>query len=420
MNKKSQDMLLLESYFADLKNHNNTSAALAGIKRVISRNFDITLNVDIVKNDTNKFFGMSIMPEADLMKQMIDSIIAQESKIQTTVKLWNSCKVWNLEIDSLILYDNNLNANPAELVAVLLHEIGHIIYSNSIPQKIHKITRYHLSSSSIAVKELIKWEKVHKLLYIVFIDACTSKNFNYINANHERVADKFVVKMGYGDALNQFINKLIASHGNSMIAKTDALIEKEIKSSINWTFINIAELQFRKKKLRQSLQTELLKNPSLLVRKFIQEIKSDFFGGDEAVYEGSQYGAAYEGLRYEMAFDTKYNRIVKEAFNSIFDKQGRVKKINQNDIDIVEIEIGRIVNEDDKIYVLDLIYDKLEIVNAALDFIEASKKEKVYHSKETLNNFKKQLEHLRKTVIEKDITPTEYKIFMKYPKGYEG
>jgi hypothetical protein len=70
--------------------------------------------------------------------------------------------------------------------------------------------------------------------------------------------------------------------------------------------------------------------------------------------------------------------------------------------------------------VLDLIYDKLDLVNAALDYIEQGKTDKVNQSKSTLTNFKNQLEKLRQTVLNTQVKEKQYGVFIKYPKGYEG
>lgn len=408
---KSQDMLLLEESFKDLKTKNNTIAAIERIRRIVKRNFDIDFNINIINNDTNKFFGMTIYPDTNQLQLIIEEIVNKRSSSDTIVKLWQKNKVWNLEIDSILLYDSRLNANPAELVAVLLHEMGHIIYSNTVPQRVNKIIRYKLMSSSIALKKLVTWGKVQKLIQLVFIEACNSKNYHYTNLRVERIADQFVVKMNYGDSLNEFIDKLIATQGNEFINRQDTQLDKDIEAAVNWTFINITELQFRKKKLRDTLRVELLKNPSMYIRSIVDDIKVAFFGSSKEIYDTALT---------EQYLVEEFNSVLKESYNNIFDKYGKVKKVSQSDIDVIEIECGRIENEDDKIYVLDLIYDKLDIIETALDFIANNKRDKVQVSKDPLNSYKKQLDNLRRVVLGKEIRPKQYGVFIKYPKGYEG
>jgi len=406
-------MILLEECFYDIKSKNNVNGAILRIQRVIKRNFDINFTINIVNNDTREFFGMSIYPNKNQIEKIIDAIVNKKSSTDVVIDLWQKTDEWVLEIDSILLYDKNLNANPAEIVAVLLHEIGHVVYSNSIPQRVNRILRYKMMHANLALKKLISWPKAQKIIQLVFVDACSSKNFRYTNLKTERVADQFVEKMGYGENLNNFIDKLVATQGNRLVNRTEEQVDQDVTATVNWTFVNIAELEFRRSNLRTTLQTELLKNPSRFVRDIVYDIRSTFFG------KGESENPYTDAVR-EQYLTNEFNVIVKEGLLSIFDKNGKVKKITQADIDILSVEVGRIENEDDKIYVLDLIYDKLSAINAALDLIKNGQKEKVPVSKDTLESFKAQLERMRIMALETPIKPKQYGVFIKYPKGYEG
>ena len=110
-----------------------------------------------------------------------------------------------------------------------------------------------------------------------------------------------------------------------------------------------------------------------------------------------------------------------EAANSVFDKNGKLKKVSQLDIDVLAVDAERIETHDDKIYLLDRIYDKLQILEAGIDYLESGDRQKVVkQSKNTLIDMKKQLEDLRKVVLSTRIIEKEYGVFIKYPKGYEG
>jgi hypothetical protein len=189
-------------------------------------------------------------------------------------------------------------------------------------------------------------------------------------------------------------------------------MEKELKAVVTWTFVNISELEYRKTKLRTMLQTEILQNPSKYIRTLVFNIKTKFFGGND---ENS-----YKEIVSEQFLVQQYNVVIKEGLLDLFDKYGKLKKINQSDIDILSVEKDRIENEDDKIYVLDLIYDKMDEVNAGLELISENKKEKVYLSKDKFLSYKAQLEKLRKDVLEVKLKDKQYGVFVQYPVGYEG
>lgn len=409
-NKKSVDLLALEQAFLRLKTKEDIEDNLAYIEKILSRKYDLNFKISIVENKTNEFFGMSIYPSESLIDTLVESIVKKKDRLEVIEKLWAENKNWYLEIDSLLLYDDNLNANPSEIVAVLLHEIGHVVYSNSVPARVNKILRYKIMELDYSIKSLLNSRKVNKLFNLVFVEACNVKNFRFVRLHHELAADKFVVSQGYGENLDSFIEKLLKSQGNRLINRTEKDIEKDIKAIATWTIENISELEYRKTKLRSTLQTELLKNPSKFVRQIVTSIKVAFFG------EG---GDTYKELLTEQYLVQEHKKIVQEGLLNLFDKYGKLKKISQSDIDIIEIEAGRIENEDDKIYVLDLIYDKLDLINAGLQMINEKQQDKVPVSKDKLLNFKSQLEKLRKQVLETPIN-RQYGLFIKYPVGYEG
>lgn len=408
--KKSEDFLQLEHSFTHIKNKQDVEPKLRYVEKILKRKFDLTFHISIVDNDSGEFFGMCIYPQESILDVITDSLLNKNGTIKTVEKIWSETKEWYIEIDSKLLYDKNLNANPAEIVAVLLHEIGHVVYSNTIPQRIGKVIKYVLLDLDFRTKNLVKLSRISKLLNLSMIEACTVKNYKSQAMKHETEADKFVYKQGYGQELENFITKLIKSTGNRYVDRTEEDIETDVRSVVNWTIENVTELEYRKTKLRNMLQTELLKNPSNYVRNIIKKIKVSIFGDDTD---------AYKSLATEQYLLQEHRKILMEGITNLFDKTGKVKKINPVDIDIIEIEMSKIENEDDKIYVLDLIHDKINLIDEALHLISENKQDKVPHSKETLLKFKERLEKMAKQVVSMRIT-RQYGLFIKYPAGYEG
>lgn len=429
VNQKLDDLLYIDKCFMSIKNKVAIEENLKKISLALNRLFDIKCSLYIVDNKTNTFFGMNVFPSVSTMDLMVDSIINNQSTLNDILKIWEKNDTWTIEIDSILLYDININTNPQELTAVLLHEIGHVVYTNTIPQRLHKIIKFKILKMNYQMKQLISTEKIRKLFNIAIIESCSSKNYNYIDNNTEKIADKFVLRYGYGEELESFINKLIKSQGSSLVNRTDKEIENDINIVVNWTVLNLKELEFRKKSLRNALKVEMLKNPSMLTKKVIQDIFNSFFGESNDKYRmllSEQAGYdndTYEELRSYQLLDEFVARVLTEASNSIFDKNGKLKKITQNDIDILSVESERIDNVDDKIYLLDKLYSQLELVNMGIDYIESNEKDlnvKVTQSKRTLIDMREQLEELRKNILAKKIIEKEYGVLVRYPKGYEG
>lgn len=411
LNKKSPDLLFLEDCFKNIKTKSNVQGNIDSIVRVLKRLFDLKFNISIINNDGNQFFGMNIFPTTSTMDSIINSILNDKSKADTAVELWQKNDTWYLEMDSILLYDTQLNANPSEIVAVLLHEIGHIVYSNSIPQRVNKVMKYTVMTLEYSVKHLIQFHRVRQLFQTVIIEACSSKNFHYTNTDTERIADQFVVKMGYAHELDNFIGKLITTQGNGKVNRPDSEMDDDVRTFVKWSVENISELEYRKTRLKQSLQNELLRNPSKFVRTVFDNIRRSFFGSD---------ADSYKALVIEQYLVADCKKIVRESILDIFDNIGKIKKISQSDIDFLALNVEKIDNNDDKIYVLDLLYDKLDLVNLALTYIGQGKQDKVSQSKQTLQGYHAQLEKLRQRVLTLQLPDKQYGVFIKYPKGYEG
>lgn len=427
MIKKTDDFILIEQCFGEIKAKNNIDANIKRIERTLKRIFDLSFNISIVDNTTNAFFGMNIFPSVSTMDVLIESIVDKKSTTDEILKIWQTNDVWYVEVDSILLWDLKLGANPAEITAILLHEIGHIVYDSSIPRRLHKVLRYQIMKLDYRMRALIAEEKIRKLFNITILDSCTTKSFAFVNTKTERIADSFVIKYGYGNDLDTFIGKLISTQGNSLMNKTEGEMDSEIKSTVNWTINNIKELECRKKHLRTAIKVEMLKTPSVVIKQTLQTIHTSFFGEANDKYRellSEQYvGVAkdtYAEMQADQNLDRFVQRVLTEATDSIFDKMGKVKKITQSDIDILMVEAENIQNTDDKIYLLDRLYNYMEIVNTGLDLIEMGKERRVSQSKTTLMSFKDQLNKIRDNIVAMKILDKEYGVFIRYPKGYQG
>lgn len=429
--KKSEDLLYIDKCFMSIKNKVGVNENLNKISLALKRLYDIKFNFNIVNNTTNTFFGMTIYPSISTMDLMVESIMNRNSTMSDITKLWAENKEWNVEIDSILLYDMNLNASPSEMTAVLLHEIGHVVNSNAIPQRIYKILKFKILKLNYQIKQLVSTDKIRKIFNITIAESCEIKNYNYIDTKAESDADIFVVHNGYGEELNHFIDKMIKSQGNGLVNRTENEMDSEIKTVVNWTILNVKELEFRKKSLRKALKIEMIKTPSELTKKIIQDIYNTIFGEATDRYRmllSEQSGFTNTNdivaeMESDQILDKFIHRVLTEASNNIFDKNGKLKKITQNDIDILHVESERIENVDDKIYLLDKLYSQLELIDMGLDYIESNEKDmssKVTQSKKTLLDMKEQLEELRKQILATKIIDKQYGVYLKMPKGFEG
>ena len=407
-------LTIIENSFKEIKEKRNILSNLNIIERNINRLFNLNFKVSIVENDTNEFFGMSIYPSSNLIDDIIIATFKRDVRTQLDgiIKMWSFEKNWFLEIDSILLYDKNLNANPSEITAVLLHEVGHVIHSNEAPQRFVRLIKYSLFNINFHIRELCKNDTIRKLFSLALIESCITKNFNMIQSNTEIIADKHVIKFGYADSLNNFIDKLIASQGNNLVERTDKEKDIDVKTIIRWTIDNISELEFRKSKLKIAIQSTMLGTPSIYIKTHLKKLVSIFFGEEGA--------DSYKQILSEQYFVEMCNLSKTKVIKEFFDKFGKIKKIQQSDIDILFIEFDKMENNNDKIYLIELIHDKLDIINAALECIKNNEKDRIQQSETSLKGFKIQLEKLRLQTLGTHLKEKQYGIFIKYPKGYEG
>ena len=151
----------------------------------------------------------------------------------------------------------------------------------------------------------------------------------------------------------------------------------------------------------------------MYIKNHLRKIINVFFGE-----EGAE---TYKKILTEQTVFNSCLRVTKEGlFTGFLDKFGKVKKIQQNELDILFIEFEKISNNNDKIYLIELIHDKIDLINTSLEFIHNGENGRVQQSEQTLRTFKSELEKLRNRVLETRLKDKEYGLFIKYPRGYEG
>lgn len=336
-----------------------------------------------------------------------------------------------IELDSMIL---NNAFSPKEITAAILFELYRILYTTTIPKAIFDELYKRIKSSDPIIGVLLAHRTSSSIIPIIAYTGTISKQFviadNCRCSNDEESSEcphKFLKMLDYDDAYNAFISKSIEKLGTSLIYKTDADVCNEIKMSIIWFIDIIHELKYNKKKLKDTVKTEILAASSDRMKITLNNILKTFFGKNTDRYREilseNWNDTPVDKYTEEFTFSAickEHTSIVTEAKDMFLDKHGKVKKVTQLDIDVIAVDVDRITTHDEKIYLLDRIYDKLHLIEAGLEYIESGQKDKVYQSKNTLTDLKRQLEDLRAQVLATRIIEKDYGVFVRYPKGYEG
>ena len=436
---------LIENTFSDyMIGKINEKAFLSKLETALDNlpfNSEKSFSVNISKNKSmgKDFFGFNVFPEIDKLEDICNKIANDDIKFKDIVKRWRSIKEWEIVIDSLVFDRSFIAFNPKELTAMLLHEIGHVTQSD---EPIEQFYRAYLESKS-RLKNADKVSK--KVLYILYTIplavACTSRR--WVNDKNEIKleisADKSLIETGYAEHLINAFDKIIKASGS--INRSEDMNYREIESNVEWANMNIVDVIKRRDKLKDSLYYKAIQTNSGYIQALCARILNFLGVRMRERYTGAVAESCMlnELINGEITLEThvpfydikKFGqieaRIVREqnaleVANEAFFNKRKNSKVNipdEYDLDRIFVAIDDIQNNYDKVYVLDLIYEQIEKLN---DFEEAISMDETKSKKwaPKIEEMRQRLATLRKTVLSKNIAKKEYKVFVKYPEGYEG
>lgn len=397
--------------------------------------------VQVVKSSTgDKFFGMRVFPVIEELDAFCDSIIdtgEQSVKFIDITRRWKNIKKWCIELDSHIFDRSVINFTPKELTALTLHELGHVIYSDA---PLENFYRAYLEAKSRLNNAQKATQKLMYNIYMIPLSiACMQRRWvngkNQINV--EIIADRTVSELGYGEYLVEAFNKIMRTFGSMNYNQNQQ--EAEVATSVNWCCNNIADVMKRKENLKDELYYQAIKTKSNYM-KAISIIILDKLGFKmRERYNGyaventiellsdpdvlTKYAPIIDALE-SAKFDRAYNALFTNndiAIESVFNKRKKIKVElpSHYDVDAIAVEVDKITNHYDRIFVLDLIYEVLERVN---NFEEAISIDPALVKKwdPKITAMKNSLDVLREATLNKKSFDKKYKFFVKVPEGYEG
>lgn len=389
---------------------------------------------------SEKFFGMRVFPKIEKLDKFCKDLVNEESdklvKFTELTKRWKTIDSWFLELDNTLFERTVINFTPKELVALTLHEIGHIIYSDKPVEGFYRAYR------EAKVRMTISERATQKLMYNIYMVplsiACMQRRWvnDKDQVNIEIVADKTVAELGYGEYLVEAFNKIIRQFGS--INYNQNQLQSELEASVQWCNQNIADVMRRKEHLKDELYYRAIRTKSNYM-KAITIIMLDKIGFKmRERYTGTVVENSIELLsdpklmeKYEpivvaleaARFDKQLNSMISAAevaMESVFNKRKKIKAElpSQYEVDAISIEVDKITNHYDRIFVLDLIY---EVLNRVVDFEEAISPDPTLVRKWTgkINEMKAQLEQLRQATLEKKTFANKYRFFVKMPEEAE-
>lgn len=413
---KRESLIFLEECIRNIQQEKEINKNVRLIESAIKREYNIPVKISIIDND-KRFFGMCVYPSPEEIQKLTEVLIADPSKkkfseVEKIHRELMSKSEKVIEIDSILLYDHNINATAGEIVSILLHEIGHVVGSNSMVNRMARAKEYMMMKFDNRTRKLIPVISFIPKLFNIVTLQIFSHQFN-LQLMKEKEADELAFKEGYGEELYNILGKLIANGKGDQVKKSNKELDKDVEVTIDWLIVNIKELEYRKDRLKKSLRILKLTSPSKYLSNFISNIKDKIFRkDDEKMIEKAVV------INEAFILSCLKNKKMKAPTGAV-DSSGRVRRLVPRDLDIYRAELERVNTIDDKIFLLERLYDLMDVAEYAKYMIEVNPK-KVMQSEQTIDLFIEALQEIISMTNAKKISKEKYGLFIKYPADYEG
>lgn len=409
----------IDKAFLLLKEMNNNQNAISMIKTSLESCFqDLNFDVKIISSIDNNtpVFIMSVFPEISTTNKIIYSLANSDKNKENIVKkLWEKNKKWTIEIDDKILQTKYFDFTDRELTALLLHEIGHVIYSNSITNRISTILQYEIAKANMGNKILMKDKLFSKIMSLPILNACISDSKSNSKALKQEIkADSFSKKMGYTKELYSVLSKII----NSNYYNKKNNIDKNMKDVSDFSIDTINQLRTRQDKImKHNLESVIESCNSPYIRSVVEEYYN-------LLFEVCEDSSLCDGRKLEY-MEERAEKIVNEGYVTefFFNRSEKLKRIDPAELDYIDIKTNEIKSEDDKMMLISYLHSKMDMVDYYIQILSNPKLSKKYVVPYTLDNLisiKKRLEKSRENIINFKIPERNKGLYIAWPENYDG
>lgn len=392
----------------------------SALNRIIPRYLMPTKKISIIwNNNAREPFIMSITPDISelysKMEKMNNLMNDAKSKNSDILNEWADISQWYIEIDTRVLTKNNRLCvdDGSQFVALLCHEIGHVMNENPMrlfrnykkkAMEFSTMERLMLSNSKI-VRSIMLPMYTHTLQFMI---VARDRNDN---KDCELAADAYVPE-AYKGALVSYMNNhllLDPSANKLVIDQNDFDNEQEI--GIRLSKESITMLKGRRDVLNRQIQNQYNSDNSGLFHKKLMK----FIGRNLTGYDPDE-DKYITGLKTTMenAYNREYESMESLA-NIILTENA---KVTSRELDVLDVQVDTIQTPEDKMYMIHKVYDYIEAIDK-----ENSKKIKGNNAPKQIKDIRlDRLNAIRARILSTNVSETgeRYGVFVKYPAGYEG
>ena len=358
----------------DNPNHDN----LNKLKKELNRFFkDSDCKGVIYTNNTDKlFFGMCVMPVID-GHQAVRILQSDDNE---------RIKSYYIELDSR-LFDPMIGLSSQELVAVLLHEVGHLVNDASPVERFRNDLDTYLAKND---ETLVIADSIHyrEILAYGIKDYLRRIGSIFEVPDEELLADEFVYHCGYGKYLESAFKKIWKNHGKLNRDVNDKFMV------LRWTLNLYKDVKHKRiSAIRILNRGKSMDSSKLEVREKENVIRRLNRIDDEALLEA----AVSEFKAKKGIFTNMKSKGLRALEDELYEFAVRIKTLNDEETALVML---RQVN-----YRMSLIDEYLRIENLSED------------EKQRWFTLREDYSKIRMKILDKDIGKSkQYGLWIAYPE----
>lgn len=332
MRQVRYDFSEFESIMYDISVDGASNSLLNNLKIELNQFFNDSKCKEVIytQNTDKLFFGMSVIPV--IQAEDVEVILQDDGPYRI--------KEYYLEFDSK-LFDPVLNLTPRELVAILLHEVGHLVADTKPIDDIRKSVDTYLAKND---EVLVISNSIHYQEILAFAIKDSLRKFISLFEfkDEEIIADEFVAAYGYGKELESAFDKLI---------KSSRIINRNVNDKLvvlSWTLRLYKDIKLRRIPAIRTLNKGKQISPSRLEkREFENVIRRLNRIDDDALMEGVSVLDSLKGKYNETLQRIKYKGI-RSLEDDLYEYNVRIKNLD---------------DDEDALYILRQINQRMAIID---------------------------------------------------------
>lgn len=406
----------------------------------ICLNFPKDFEVCII-DGKNEYMGISVYPDQSDLNNIFANL-DETSSTKFNTNWLVDIKKYIIEIDKNVFDKTIISFNNKEFTAMLLHELSHVAFSNKKSEIIYNSYKINRTTLKFGEKSAVRASQ--RIMYAIpALIACGMHTLTVgRNGNAEEyICDQIFGIDSYKIHLHNALDKIIKAYGNTIVSNSK-MSEQKIDNVMKWCNCNISELSTRRRLIKDDITYQSASTHSRSIRRAYLNVMARLGIGMADKYTHMQvatesvldkidsgelklsgllqsYTIIDTDLTSVRALENVINTALRQDIVTESFKSKKPPKLPSDyDIDIISVEIDKIENHYDRMYVLDLIYNKIDQITEFIEYSEATGTYNKYKFK--CESQLKALEKLRLAVLDKRTVKNDLRFIVNYPKGYEG